>query len=56
MIQGIKLLYFYRRKTFILGFVSTAKSMRNFAKVILDGNKNPFKYARAYKFLQDHTE
>ena len=50
------LLYFHRRKTFILGFISTAKSMRNFAKVILDGNKNPFKYARAYKFLQDHME
>ena len=51
-----QLLYIHRRKTFILVFVSTAKSIKNIAKVILDDNKTPFNYVLAFKFLQDHIE
>ena len=39
-----QLLYFYRRKSFILGFVSIAKSIITIVKEVLDRNENSFKY------------
>ena len=46
----------HRRKTFILGFVSTAKSVINLAAELLNREVRPYDYFLTYKVSQDHLE
>eukprot|EP00795_Rhopilema_esculentum_P009936 gene9936-18544_t len=45
-----------RRKSFILGFVSAAKSIIAIAEDLLTRESNQLKYLLTYKFSQDHIE
>ena len=49
-------LIYHRRKTFIIGFVSTAKSLISISEELLNRAANPYKYVLTYKFSQDHIE
>ena len=49
-----KLLYFHQRKTCIMGFASTVKSMITITKELLDRNENSFKFVQICNFFQDH--
>ena len=51
-----QLLVYGRRKTFILGFVMTMKSIISIAKELLVATERPFNYILTYKFSQDHIE
>eukprot|EP00795_Rhopilema_esculentum_P001042 gene1042-15371_t len=51
-----QLLVFSRRKTFILGFLMTMKSIMSIAKELLTAPERPFNYVLTYKFSQDHIE
>ena len=51
-----QLLVFSRRKTFILGFLMTMKSIMSIAKELLTAPERPFNYVLTYKFFQDHIE
>ena len=51
-----QLLVYGRRKTFILGFVMTMKSIILTAKELLVATERPFNYILTYKFSQDHIE
>ena len=51
-----QLLVYGRRKTFILGFVMTMKSIIVIAKELLVATEIPFNYILTYKFSQDHIE
>ena len=44
----------HRRKTFIIGFVSFAKSILSIAEKLLFRSDNPYKYLLTYKLSQDH--
>ena len=46
----------HRRKTFIIGFVSLAKSILSIAEELLFRSDNPYKYLLTYKLSQDHLE
>ena len=46
----------HRRKTFIIGFVSLAKSILSIAEELLFCSDNPYKYFLTYKLSQDHLE
>ena len=46
----------YRRKTFLIGFVSLAKSILLIAEELLFRSDNPYKYLLTYKLSQDHLE
>ena len=51
-----QLLVYHRRKTFIIGLVSTAKSLIAISEELLSREVNPYKYILTYKFSQDHIE
>ena len=51
-----KLLYFHQRKTCIMGFASTVKSMITITKELLDRNASSFKFVQICNFFQDHIE
>ena len=46
----------HRRKTFVIGFVSLAKSILSIAEELLFRSDNPYKYLLTYKLSQDHLE
>ena len=46
----------HRRKTFIIGFVSFAKSNLSIAEKLLFRSGNPYNYLLTYKLSQDHLE
>ena len=46
----------HRRKTFIIGSVSLAKSILSIAEELLFRSDNPCKYLLTYKLSQDHLE
>ena len=46
----------HRRKTFIIGFVSPAKSILSIAEELIFCSDNPYKYLLTYKLSQDHLE
>ena len=46
----------HRRKNFIIGFVSLAKSILSIAEELLFRSDNPYKYLLTYKLSQDHLE
>ena len=46
-----QLLVFSRRKTFILGFLMTMKSIMSIAKELLTASERPFNYVLTYKFF-----
>ena len=46
----------YRQKTFVIGFVSLAKSILSIAEELLFRSDNPYKYLHTYKLSQDHLE
>ena len=46
----------HRRKTFVIGFVSLAKSILSIAEELLFRSDNPCKYLLTYKLSQDHSE
>lgn len=46
----------HRRKTFIIGFVATCKSLLAISKEILFREHDPFRFVLTYKFSQDHIE
>ena len=46
----------HRRKTFIIGFASLAKSILSIAEELLFRSDNPYKYVLTYKLSQDHLE
>ena len=46
----------HRRKTFIIGFVSLAKSILSIAEELTFRSGNPYKYLVTYKLSQDHLE
>jgi hypothetical protein len=46
----------HRRKTFVLGLITAASSIKNLAISLLNNVVNPFKYVLTYKFSQDHLE
>ena len=52
---GQKLVH-HRRKTFILGFVSTTKAALSLARELLYREENTFSYFLTYKISQDHIE
>ena len=49
-------LIYHRRKTFIIGFVSTAKALLQISEELLYRQENSFSYVLTYKFSQDHIE
>ena len=51
-----KLLATHRRKTFIIGFVTTIKSTIEMANQMFLIPNDPFKYLLTYKYSQDHLE
>ena len=51
-----QLLRLHRRKTFVLGFVTTSKSTIVLANSLLQCPLNPFRFLLTYKFSQDHIE
>ena len=51
-----QLLVYSRRKTFILGFEMTMKSVLLIAKELLVTTDRPFNYILRYKFSQDHID
>ena len=53
--NGVPLLA-YRRKTFVLGFITALKSMKDLAFYLLTKPMDPFKFILVYKFSQDHIE
>ena len=46
----------HRQKTFVIGFVSLAKSILSIAKELLFRSDNPHKYLLTHKLSQDHLE
>ena len=46
----------HRRKTFVLGFITSALSTQGLALYLLNKSTNPFSYVLPYKFSQDHLE
>ena len=54
-LTGQRLIY-HRRKTFILGFVATAKSVLSLAAELLNREVMPYNYFLTYKVSQDHIE
>lgn len=46
----------HKRKTFIVGFVSTAKSVLSLAEELLSREIKPYHYLLTYKVSQDHLE
>ena len=50
------LLFRERRKTFIVGFITSAKSVLVISKDLLYRENNPFQYVLAYKFSHDPLE
>ena len=46
----------HRRKTFVVGMITNAKSTRNLADDVLNQAVNPFDYVLGYKSSQDHIE
>ena len=46
----------HRRKTFILGFITASKSVRELDYLLLTRKDNPFQYILTYEFSQDHLE
>ena len=46
----------HRRKTFIIGFASLAKSILSIAEELLFRSDNPYTYLLTYKLSQDHLE
>ena len=46
----------HRRKKFIIGFVSLAKSILSIAEELVFRSGNPYKYLLIYKLSQDHLE
>ena len=46
----------HRRKTFVIGFVTTIKSTIDLAMILMNADVHPFKYFLTYKFSQDHVE
>lgn len=51
-----KLLSTHNRKTFVIGFVITIKSIIEMSDEMFSLPENPFKYIMTYKFSQDHIE
>jgi hypothetical protein len=51
-----KLLSTHKRKTFIIGFSATIKSIIEMSDEMFKLPANPFKYILTYKFSQDHIE
>ena len=49
-----KLLSTHNRKTFVIGFVVTIKSLVEMSHEMFTLLENPFNYILTYKFLQDH--
>ena len=43
-----------RRKTFVLGFIISMRSIVALSKILLQRDQNPFKYVLPYKLSQDH--
>ena len=50
-INSVPLLY-HRRKTFVLGFITTAVSTQDMALTLLHKPTNPFSYLLPYKYSQ----
>ena len=46
----------HKRRTFVLGFVTTIKSTVEMANEMFFIIQNPFKYLLTYKYSQDHIE
>ncbi len=46
----------HRRKTFVIGFVTTIKSTIDLAMTLMNADDDPFKYFLTYKFSQDHVK
>ena len=46
----------HRLKTFLIGFVSLAKSSLSIAEELLFHSENPYKYFLTYKLSEDHLE
>ena len=46
----------HRRKTFVIGFVTTIKSTSDLAMTLMSADDNPFEYLLTYKSSQDHIE
>ena len=51
-----KLLLQHRRKTFLLGLITTARSVQKLTKLLFQMKENPFSYFLTYKIGQDHIE
>ena len=54
--QDDNLLFRGRRKTFIVGFITSAKSVLAISKHLLYRENNPFQYVLTYRFSQDSLE
>ena len=52
---GTKILN-HRRKTFVVGFIVSAKSIRDLSNNLLSRSEKSFKYVLTYKMSQDHLE
>ena len=52
-VHGVALLQ-HRRKTFVLGLITAASSIRELALFLLTKSENPFSYIVTDKFSQDH--
>ena len=46
----------HRRKTFVLGLITTATSVQKLTKMLFEMNETPFSYFLTYKIGQDHLE
>ena len=46
----------HRRKTFVLGFIVAATSVRNLSLNLLSRLESPFNFILTYKMSQDHVE
>ena len=54
-INGVSLLK-HRRKTFVLGFITSLKSIQDLALYLLTKPVDPFNFPLVYKLSQDHVE
>ena len=50
------LLLCHRRKTFVVGMITIANSVKNLAGLLFNQSPNPFSYILTYKLSQDHLE
>ena len=53
---SLHLLTMHRRKTFVIGFIMSAKSVLQLSNRLLSRIQRPFDYFLSYKLSQDHLE